>query len=43
MADTIDQDPDFELVDGAERKSSTSDSFEAVDDKKTGKYLVISC
>uniref|UniRef100_A0A1I7V4Z1 Vacuolar ATPase assembly integral membrane protein VMA21 homolog n=1 Tax=Caenorhabditis tropicalis TaxID=1561998 RepID=A0A1I7V4Z1_9PELO len=32
MTDPTDQ--DFELVDGAERKSSTSDSFEAVDDKK---------
>ncbi|CAP35588.1 Protein CBG18066 [Caenorhabditis briggsae] len=38
MTDTADQ--DFELVDGAERKSSTSDSFEAVDDKKTDSQSV---
>ncbi|PIC42814.1 hypothetical protein B9Z55_009768 [Caenorhabditis nigoni] len=38
MTDTADQ--NFELVDGAERKSSTSDSFEAVDDKKTDSQSV---
>lgn len=38
MTDTPEQ--DFELVDGAERKSSTSDSFEAVDDKKTDSQSV---
>ncbi|CAI2349251.1 unnamed protein product [Caenorhabditis sp. 36 PRJEB53466] len=40
MSDPTEQDPDFELVDGAERKSSTSDSFEAVDDKKTDSQSV---
>ncbi|CAA83617.1 vacuolar ATPase assembly integral membrane protein VMA21 [Caenorhabditis elegans] len=40
MSDTPEQEQDFELIDGAERKSSTSDSFEAVDEKKNGSQSV---
>ncbi|EGT51967.1 hypothetical protein CAEBREN_18480 [Caenorhabditis brenneri] len=38
MTDSPEQ--EYELVDGSERKSSTSDSFEAVDDKRTDSQSV---